>query len=67
MAIDWAALLDSMITGIGTVITEIVTAISDNAETIAELLIFGVITGAVVKFGERAFRGLAGAVKGFMD
>lgn len=64
MAIDWGALLESMITGIGDVITAVITAITDNADEIADLLVFGVITGAVIKFGERAFKGLSSALSG---
>lgn len=67
MALDWGALLTSLIEGIGDVITAFITAISTNADDIANLLIFGVITGAVVNFGSKAFSGIGDALKGIFS
>lgn len=64
MVMDWGALLTSMIEGIGTVITSFISALTTNADNIAEILIFGLITGAVVKFGERILGGLTSAISG---
>ena len=64
MVMDWGALMESMISGIGDMITAFITALSDNAEQIADLLIFGVITGAVIKFGSNIFKGLSSALNG---
>jgi hypothetical protein len=67
MTMDWGALLESLITGIGTVITSFIDALTANADQIAEILIFGAITGAVVTFGSRIFKGLSSAVNGILQ
>jgi hypothetical protein len=67
MTFDWGTMLGDMLDAIGDVITSFITSLSDNADTIAEILIVGVIAGAAIKFGNRIFTGITGAIKGIFD
>lgn len=63
VAFDWSAMIDAVLTGVGAVIQAVITALSTNATTLAGFVVGGLMTGAVIKFGNRALKGFGGLVK----
>lgn len=63
MVMDWSALLEAIVTGVGAVIEAIITALSTNAASIATFVIGGLMVGAAVKFGSKVMKGVSGLVK----
>jgi len=57
---DLSYMIGSIVDAIVSVLTTIVSAIADNAETIALLVVTGLIIGAVVRYGRSMFAGLRG-------
>jgi hypothetical protein len=63
VAFDWAAMIDAVLTGIGAVVTAIITALTTNATAIASFVVGALLTGAVVKFGNKALKGFSSLIK----
>jgi len=52
---DISYMIGTLIDAVVSVLTTIMTAIADNAETIALLVVTGMIIGAVVRYGRSLF------------
>lgn len=63
VAFDWGTMLDAVLTGIGAVITAVITALSTNATTLGAFVVGGLLTGAVIKFGNKALKGFGSLIK----
>ena len=57
-------ILNSILTAVQDILGNVASAIADNASVIATLVVLGGLTYAVVRYGARIFRGIAGWVRG---
>ncbi|MCK4328924.1 hypothetical protein KAX02_03670 [candidate division WOR-3 bacterium] len=57
---DISYMIGNVVDAIVTVIGTMMTVLAENAETIALVMVMGLVVGAVVKFGKSAFRGMRG-------
>ena len=57
---DISYMIGNVVDAIVTVIGTMMTVLAENAETIALVMVMGMVIGAVVKFGKSAFRGIKG-------
>jgi len=57
---DISYMIGNVVDAIVTVIGTMMTVLAENAETIALVMVMGLVVGAVVKFGRSAFRGMRG-------
>lgn len=64
MAYTLSDILNSILTAVQDVLGNVAAAIADNAGIIATLVVLGMLTFAVVRYGTRIFRGIAGWVRG---
>ena len=60
MAYTLNDILNSILTAVQDILGNIATAIADNASVIATLVVLGGLTLAVVRYGNRIFRSVAG-------
>ncbi|MCK4329669.1 hypothetical protein KAX02_07480 [candidate division WOR-3 bacterium] len=55
---DISYMIGNVVDAIVTVIGTMMTVLAENAETIALVMVMGLVVGAVVKFGRSAFSGM---------
>jgi len=59
-------ILNAILTAVQDVLGNVASAVADNASIIATLVVLGMLTFAVVRYGSRIFRSVAGWVRGVM-
>lgn len=57
-------ILNSILTAVQDILGNVASAISDNAETIATILVLGGLTLVMVRYGSRIFRSITGFIGG---
>jgi len=57
---DISYMIGNVVDAIVTVVGTMMTVLAENAETIALVVVMGLVIGAVVKFGRSAFRSMRG-------
>jgi hypothetical protein len=61
--IDWSVLIDALLTSVSDVLTSVFTAISDNADVIAGMVVGGLAAMAAVRYGGKLFKGIGSLVR----
>ncbi|RLF42869.1 MAG: hypothetical protein DRN17_07165 [Thermoplasmata archaeon] len=60
MATDISYMIGSVVDAITSVIGTVMSVLAENAETIAMVMVMGLVVGAVTKFGRSAFSSIRG-------